>query len=700
MLVCSRCGHENLDDARFCSACGAALAEAGRTEEERRIVSVLFVDLVGSTARAERLDPEDVRDVITPYFERVRLEIEGFGGVVEKFIGDAVMGLFGAPVARGDDPERAVRAALAVKDGLAEMNEANPALDLQIRLAVNTGEAIVSLAARPSHGEAMVAGDVVNTAARLQSAAPVNGIIVGEETYVSTRSVIDYEPVEAVQAKGKELPVPAWLAVGAHAEAGERLPSPIPVVGRAHELEVLLRIWQRVSQERRPQLVTVFGPTGIGKSRLAQELDYFVSESGGKTLRGRSVAYGGNSPYGAFAQHVKQVAGVFDNDELAVAYGKLRAAVTALTDVQDPDEVASHLAILMGLQTEGEVSDRETLFFSARLLAEGLARRRPTVLVFEDIHWADASLLDLIEILAGRIRDVPLMLLTLARPELLSERPAWGGGLPAYTALPLEPLAEQDATELARRLLEHHRFGAEEERAAAIAGTGEGNPLFIEELAASLADRAATDVSELPTSIRGIVSARLDALPAAERTVLLNAAVVGRVFWRGMLEREDPATGDLSTVLGSLEQRDLIARDAVSAIQGEQQFAFKHGLIREVAYQTLPRAERRARHAEVARFLEEATHELGDSAIAIAYQWHEAGEDERALSYLLAAADQAGRGWAKERAVYLYQEALKLVPEDDREVRRAIRVRQVVAMQAVYHLPDAERLRGPVPEEA
>ena len=520
MLVCTRCGHASPEGAGFCSECGAALAEVGRTEEERRIVSVLFVDLVGSTSRADRADPEDVRAVIAPYFERVRVEIERFGGVVEKFIGDAVMGLFGAPVARGDDPERAVRAALAVRGALAEMNEANPALDLQVRLAVNTGEAIVSLAARPSHGEAMVAGDVVNTAARLQSAAPVNGIVVGEETYVSTRTVIEYEPIDAVVAKGKEQPIAAWLAVGAAMPAGERPQSEVPIVGREREVETLQRVWERVSTERRPQLVTVFGPTGIGKSRLAHELERIVSESGGRTLRGRSVAYGGNSPYGAFAQHVKQAAGVFDNDDLAVASGKLRAAVTALTDASDPDEVAAHLGILIGLHTETEVSDRETLFFSARLLAEGLARRRPTMLVFEDIHWADSSLLDLIEVLSARVRDVPLLFLTLARPELLSERPMWGGGMPAYTALPLEALVEEDGTELARRLLEHHRFSAEQQRAAAIAATGEGNPLFIEELAASIADGASADLGELPTSIRGIVSSRLDALPPAERAVL------------------------------------------------------------------------------------------------------------------------------------------------------------------------------------
>jgi len=697
VAVCSRCGYENAGDARYCSGCGATLAEPGRPEEERRVVSVLFVDLVGSTARAEKLDPEDVLAVLSPYYERVRLEIERFGGSVEKFIGDAVMGIFGAPTAHGDDPERAVRAALAVREALAEMNEADPALGLDARLAVNTGEAIVALAARPSHGEAMVAGDVVNTAARLQTAAPVNGIVVGEETYVCTRGAIEYERIDPIVAKGKELPMAAWVALAPLAPAGERA-SLVPMVGRTRELAALQGIWDRVVEERRPQLVTLFGPAGIGKSRLGQELAERVIEGGGTALRGRSMAYGGNSPYGAFAQQVKQFARIFDNDQLPEAREKLREGVAELVAPDSVDDAASHLGILMGLQTESSVSDRETLFFSARMFVEGLALRRPTVLGFEDIHWADGSLLDLIEVLSSRVRHVPLMLLALARPELLSARPGWGGGLPAYTALPVEPLPEEDAAELASRLLEHHQFDEDRDRIAAVASTGKGNPLFIEELAAGLADHAGAAVGELPTSIRGIVSARLDALPPAERSLLLEAAVVGKIFWRGALRR-DVSPEQLSEALGSLEQRDLIRREAVSRIRGEHQYAFKHGLIRQVAYQTLPRAERRRRHAEVARFLEESMPELGDSAIALASHWHEAGEDQRALSYLVAAADQAGRGWAKDRAIALYQEALKLVPEDDGEARRDILRRQAVAVQALYHVPDAERLRARAEDE-
>ena len=411
------------------------------------------------------------------------------------------------------------------------------------------------------------------------------------------------------------------------------------------------------------------------------------------------MPYGESGPYGAFAQHVKQVARIFDNDHLAGSYDKLRRSVSEITGDAEAEETTRHLALLVGLGTEGSVSDRETLFFSARLLVEGLAAQQPTVLVFEDIHWADPSLLDLIEFLAARVRESPLLLLTLARPELLESRRTWAGGLPAYTALPLEPLSEGEATDLAGRLFAHHALGEPPERAAVLASTAEGNPLFIEELAASLAERATSETADLPTSIRGIVGSRLDALPAAERALLLDAAVAGKVFWRGALARLQPDQQDLSALLGSLEHRDLIRREAVSRIRGDQQFSFKHMLIRDVAYQTLPRVDRRQRHAIVAGFLEEATSELGFSAAALAHHWREAGDTPRAVGYLMSAGDQAGRGWAKERAVQLYREALGLVSEDSGDLRQEILRRLAVASQAAWHLADMEHLRAR-PDEA
>jgi len=680
--TCTHCGQENPDGARFCNACGSALGEAARAEE-RRLVSVLFVDLVGFTSRAETLDPEDVRDILTPYYERVRNDLEGFGGLVEKFIGDAVVGVFGAPTAYGDDPERAVRAAFAVRDWAEQEG-------LQVRIAVNTGEAIVALDARPERGEGMVAGDVVNTAARLQSAAPVGAVLVGEETYTSTRGIIEYRPAQPVKAKGKADPVRAWLALRPTAGAGERPVTPVPMVGRDRELAVLTGIWERVVDESRAHFVTTFGPTGIGKSRLALEFCQLVATQGGRVIRGRSTPYGASSPYSAFSQQVKQVASIFDSDEPVEAHAKLTAGIAELAGPAAAEEHAPHLAALLGLEGDSLPADRETLFFSARVFVESLALATPTLLLYEDIHWADSSLLELLEAFAARVREVPVMFVALARPELLTDRPGWGGGLPAYTALPLEPLTESASRELAERVLA--RFEAPGDRLPEVVRSAEGNPLFIEELGASLAERSESDTADLPTSVRAIVAARLDALPPDERGVLIDASSVGRVFWRGALAEMSPRD-DLSQLLGSLEERDLVRREAVSRIQGDQQFAFKHALIQEVAYLGLPRAARRARHAAVARYLEERTGDVGQSLEALAHHWREAGETERAVDYLLAAAERAGRGWAKEHALALLGQALQLVPESDSERRRTIKLRQAVTAHALFQTPDAERLR-------
>ena len=685
MASCQSCGQENPPTARFCNACGAPLADQARgLAEERKVVTVLFADLVGFTARAERLDPEDLRAILSPYFARLRREIETFGGTVEKFIGDAVMAVFGAPLAHGDDPERAVRAALAIRDAVEEMNAADPELELQVRIAVTTGEALVSLDARTSEGEGMVAGDVVNTASRLQSAAPVNGILVGEETYRSTRSVIAYEDEEPVIAKGKQAPVRVWRAVAPSAPPGERPAGRVPMLGRTSELSVLEGIWERVVSERRPHLVTVFGPGGIGKTRLAAEFAEGARASGARVIRGRSLPYGEVTPYGAFAAQVKQIAGMFDTDAIEAASRKLADAVEKLLG-DDAAETAAHINMLIGLGTEGQVGDRGTLFYSARRLVEALADETPTILVFEDIHVSASSMLDLLETLASRVRDVPVLLLTLARPELLSTRSTWGGGLPAYTALPLEPLGTAHAQELARRLLES--AGAGDGSASGLAETAEGNPLFIEELASSVVEQRAT-ADGLPTSIRGIVAARLDALPRAERDALLDASVVGKVFWNGALVCMVEDEAARLEALDSLEGRDLIRRDRVSRLQGFQQFAFKHQLICEVAYSTLPRALRRERHGAIARFLEHAVSEVADVAPALAHHWREAGDLVRAARYYVAAGDQANRGWAKDVAASFYQQALAVIPQEENELRRDVTKRQAVAMSAMAHMQE------------
>jgi class 3 adenylate cyclase len=679
--VCAACGQENPDIAHFCLRCGAALA-AELHRQERRVVSVLFVDIVGFTSRAERLDPEDVRSFLTPYYERVSAEIERHGGRIEKFIGDAVLGIFGAPVAHGDDAERAVRTALAIRDELRKMNEADRELDLQVRLAVNTGEAIVDLAARPEHGLTMVIGDVVNTASRLQAAAPVNGVLVGGVTHEATRGAITYAATAPVLAKGKAAPIEVWIALSAAAPAGARALSDAPLVGRERDLDLLTRLWDQVCSERRPHLVTVIGPAGIGKSRLAEVFARLVSARGGHALRGRCLPYGDSSAYGAFAQQVKQAAGIFDNDEPAVALEKLK-----LGHPDDATDLLDALALLLGFRTEAKV-DREGLFFAARRFVEKIARVEPTLLVFEDIHWADPSLLDLIEVLSARTHESAVLFVALARPELFAERPAWGGGLVSATALSLEPLAEDHAEQLAARLLAGR---GEDGSPVRLASAAEGNPLFIEELAAVVAERPALGVDALPTTIRSILAARLDALEPDERAVLLDAAVVGKIFWRGIVERLQRRSVGTGELLGTLQERGFIRREAESRIQGEQQYTFKHDLMRAVAYGTVPRARRRERHATVAGFLEEKTTATGETAATLAFHWREAGDADRAVSYYVDAAEHAGRGWAKERALALYNDAFRLLPEGD-ERRREIGRQRAVAFQALYHVPDAASL--------
>ena len=431
-------------------------------------------------------------------------------------------------------------------------------------------------------------------------------------------------------------------------------------------------------EEGRAQLATVFGPAGIGKSRLGIELATLVADQGARVLRGRATPYGASAPYSAFAQLVKQTAMIFDSDEPAEARAKLAAAIAQLAGPAAAEEHAPQLEVLLGIGSEGTVADRETLFFSARVFVESLAMRGPTMLLFEDIHWADSSQLDLLETLASRVRDVPVLFVALARPELLGERPTWGGGLPAYTALQLDPLSDESSQELAEQFLAARAVA---QGASKVAEMAEGNPLFIEELAASIAERSTSD--DLPTSVRAIIAARLDSLPPGERTVLVDASVAGRVFWRGALTEMAPHE-DLAGSLNALEDRGLIGREAVSRIKGDQQFAFKHALIHDVAYQTLPRAARRERHAAVARFLSAAT-ATGQSHEALALHWREAGESDRAVDELVAAAELAGRGWAKDHAVTLYSQALELVGDDEQR-RRSIRLKQLVMAQAFAHM--------------
>jgi class 3 adenylate cyclase len=690
--ICASCGQDNPAIARFCLACGRPLDGGAAPREERRLVSVLFVDIVGFTSLAERLDPEDVQALLRPYYDAVRGEIESFGGVVEKFIGDAVVGVFGAPVAYGDDADRAVRAALTVRDTIEAMDDADPRLDLKVRIAVNTGEALVIVNARPALGEAMVTGDVVNTAARLQTAAPVGAVLVGEETYKATKDAILYAPTTAVEAKGKEQPVTAWVALQEARPPGDR-PARGPLVGRRHELDVLRGTWDRLAAERGPHLVTIIGPAGVGKTRLAGEFAAMVKGRGGRTVRGRALPYRESTAYSAFAFQLKQLCGIFETDSVDAALKKLDDAISTLLQPAEAQEVTKHLGIILGLDPSATIADRDSLFFSIRSFIEAVAADQPTMLVFEDIHWGDAALLDLVELLAARLRDVPVLVLALARPELFDLRPGWGGGLLAHTALPLGPLDAGEATGLAAHRLADGGATESLERAGDLAAIADGNPLFIEQLAAALAE-SGDPAAPLPTTVRGIIAARLDALPPRERAILLDAAVAGRVFWRGALERMgDTAPEALTDALAELQRRELISRQTISALEGHHQYSFNHVLVRDVAYELLPRAARRERHREAALFLEEVSGEFGEAAAALARHWRDAGSPARAIGYFVAAAEVAEHGWAKERAAALYREALQLIPEAEEDRRRELIRRLALAETASFHVLDA-RLMG------
>jgi predicted ATPase len=505
-------------------------------------------------------------------------------------------------------------------------------------------------------------------------------VLVGGETYRCTNRVVEYATAEPVIAKGKEAPVEVWLAERLAAADGA---ARTPLVGRVGELAMLKGIWER-SAAGMPHLVTIFGPPGVGKTRLTVEFARLVTGDGGRMVRGRCLPYRESMAYGAFATQVKQFAKIFENDDPEVVLEKLRDECERLS-VPDPQTVAAHLGLILGIDAHVEAEDREALFFSVRCFIQAIAAEQPTLLVFEDIHWADRGLLDLIEELAGRMHGVPVLLLTLARPELLDTRAGWGGGLPGYISMPLQPLVGDEAQALAFNVLRGIEESEREHRAMMFAEMAEGNPLFIEQLAAAVAERPTGSADALPTTIRGIVAARLDALPADERATLLAAAVMGKVFWRGMVEQVADDASRVGETLAALERRDLIRREAVSAITGEQQYTFRHMMIRDAAYEMLPRARRQDLHADLARYLEEQTPQAGEAVTQMARHWREAGEGDRAVRYFIVAAEEAERGWAMDRAERLYKEAFDLVPADDADTRRQLRRRLALVYYRSFH---------------
>ena len=588
MKVCPSCGRENPADARFCSNCATPIAEPAPAREERKIVTVLFADLVGFTSRAEKLDPEDVRALLSRYHERVRSELERFGGTVEKFIGDAVVAIFGAPSAHEDDPERAVRAALAVREWASDQT-------VQVRIGITTGEALVSLGVDPRQGEGMAAGDVVNTAARLQSAAPENGILVDETTFRATDRTIDYREHPAVTAKGKSEPVRVWEAAQARSRFGPdvRQIGSTPLFGRARELDVLVDALTRVRDERQPQLVTLVGVPGIGKSRLVWELFQHVDAMPGLTRwrQGRSLPYGEGVSYWALGEMVKAEAGILESDTPEDAAAKVERTVGEL-ELEDAEWIDRHLRPLVGLESAAEVgADRRGEAFAAwRRFVEALADHRPTVLIFDDLHWADDGLLDFVDYLVDWVSGVPLLVVGTARPELLARRPNWGGGKSNAATLSLGPLSNEDTARLVHALLDRPALPADVQ--ATLLERAGGNPLYAEEFVRLAGDR--DDAEAIPESVQGIIAARLDALAAEEKDLVQDAAVLGTVFWLGGLVA-GRTRWSVEELLHTLERKEFVRRERRSSVAGELEYAFRHALVRDVAYEQIPRARRAAK---------------------------------------------------------------------------------------------------------
>jgi predicted ATPase/class 3 adenylate cyclase len=682
MLVCPACATENADSAKFCSECGVALVAAPASRrEERKVVTVVFADMVGSTERAERLDPEDVRALLAPYHARLRHELERHGGTVEKFIGDAVVAVFGAPVAHEDDPERAGRAALAIQEAIEEMNEADPTLALEVRIGVNTGESLVALDARPELGEGIVSGDVVNTGARLQSAAAPGAILVGELTYRATQRAIEYEAHEPVTAKGKAEPLLVWRAVGRRASFGIDLADArTPLVGRDDERDMLVAALSRVRTRSEPELVTVVGVPGIGKSRLVRELFRAADEDAELIVwrQGRSLPYGEGSALWALAEIVKAQAGILETDAADAAVEKVETTVYDLV----PDEaegpwVARHVRMLVGVrQASPREANLDESFAAWRRFLEALAERQPVVLVFEDLHWADDALLDFVDSLPDRVSGVPLLVVGSARPELLERRPGWGGGKRNATTLSLAPLSDEETARLLSALLGTPVLPADQQ--SALLQRAEGNPLFAEEYARMVAEGTDPATSP-PETLQGVVAARIDALPDSEKELLHIAAALGKVFWTDALAKLSGASPwELDERLHSLERKEFVRREHRSAVAGSKQYAFVHALVRDGAYGQMSRAARADAHRRIADWIESLPADRADDRAEIlahhllaALEYSRAAglpEGElvpRAAKALRESGDRAWRIGALEAALSFYGRLRDLDPSVD-----------------------------------
>ena len=602
-------------DARSSSEGSGTSPAAPRRGEERRVVTVLFCDLVGFTALSERNDPELVNGVLSRYYTVARTAVESYGGTVEKFIGDAVVAVFGVPAVHEDDAERAVRAGLRIVDEV----DALPGVwgqTVEVRVGINTGEVLVRLAVDPASGEGFLTGDAVNTAARLQSAAPPMAVAVGEVTHAATGKVFAFDACHPVAVKGKKEPLRAWIATAPLARTGSELRSfSSEFVGREEELAELQALLDEATADARLRCALLIGEPGIGKSRLLAEFARRLDDQPGLVTwrQGRCLPFGSGVTFWALSEIVRAETGVLESDGVARAEARLEAV---LPEGPDRERLRARLRPLLGL--EAEEASREENFAAWRQFLEGLAASDPTVLVVEDLHWADEAMLAFMDYLAGSEASAPLLVLASARPEVLEIAGPGASFVETAAHLPLGPLSGEETSELARA-----RLGAKSlptDLQALILERSGGNPLFAEELVRLLQDRGLLEERSgkvalkpgadvpLPDSIGALIAARLDLLSAGRKALLADASVVGRTFWAGAVAAVGEAEpSQVYEGLMELVAKELVRPERSSTMEGESEFLFVHALVCDVAYSQLTRADRAAKHARLAKWLEERT---------------------------------------------------------------------------------------------
>jgi class 3 adenylate cyclase/tetratricopeptide (TPR) repeat protein len=736
MPFCTACGTENPPQARFCLACGTALAEAAPPvppSEERKIITAIFVDLVGSTARSEQLDPEDVKALVAPYHARVRAELERHGGTFEKFSGDAVLALFGSPKAHEDDPERAIRAGLAVRDAIAELNAEDEWLDLHIRIGIHTGEALVMLGARPSEGEWSAAGDVLNTAARIQSAAPKDGILVGRATYLATKNAFEFREAEPVQAKGKSEGVTVWEVVAAQDGAAARPRDETPLVGREAELGELISFCAEMLDKRRAGIATIVGSPGVGKSRLLHELVARL-EKRCNVRWGRCLSYGEGITYWPITEIFKSAAGILRSDDRETVAAKLDAFLEALAtdDVDELRTIAAALSNLIGIPTtprgtyaSSEISQAE-LHWGIRRTLQLLAAERPTAIVIEDLHWAEPTLLELISYIAGEDTDTPLVFVCSARPDLEGVSPRFLGSGGHRRTVELQTLGADHAAALLAELTGDPALAATSFASALIANAG-GNPLFLEETVRMLREEGLIDLEHwrsdetgelpIPTSVQGLISSRLDRLAAREKQLAHHGSVIGPVFWAGAVAhlgvQDGTSPDDPHPGLQELERRDFVAHRPASTVAGEDEYAFKHILMRDVAYGQVPKGRRAQLHLRFSDWVTVVRGKAEEFVEIVAWHLEQACRLSRevarspieppmreAADALAEAARRAERRESLREAHRYYTRALDVLDDEHTELRVELRLRRADILMMLGELKEASEELEEVAEAA